>query len=143
MKTKTFGFSVLTAISALTLSVVAFGSNASATDTASPSPSPVVSTGAEVSDDAEILALLSNQPDVTENAEVVDTSTDENEAEDAIEQAAFDDDVQAAVLAGDSTSAAQLTASATIVTSIDSPEIAAIAADDAEAHTLIIGLPQK
>ncbi len=139
MKTKSFGFSVLAAIRALTLSAVAFGTNASATDT--PSPSPVVSTDAGANDDAEISALISAQPDVTGNGQEADVSSDANKAEDAQEQAAFDGDIKAAVLAGDSDSASQLTAAASIVTSIDAPEIAAVAADDAEAHTLIIGLP--
>jgi len=143
MKTKLFGFSMLTAISALTLSAVAFGTNASATDTATPSPAPVISTDSGANDDAEILTLLSAQSDVTDNTQVVDTLSDANKTEDALEQAAFDDDVKAAVLAGDSASAAQLTASAAILTSIDVPEVQAVAADDAEAHTLIIGLPQK
>lgn len=143
MKTKSFGFSILAAVSALTLSAFVFGTNASATDTASPSPSPVVSTDSGSSDDGEILTLLSAQPDVTDNGQEADVSSDANKTEDAQEQAAFDDDIKAAVLAGDSDSAAQLTAAASIVTSIDAPEVAAVAADDAEAHTLIIGLPQK
>ena len=146
MKTKSFGFTLLTAISAIALSAVAFGRNATATDTSSPSLSPVVSTDSGVNDEVEILSLVSNQSDVTENAQAADSTNDENETEDAIEQAAFDDDVKAAVLAGDSISSAQhqqRTASAAIVTSIDSPEVAAIAADDSEAHTLILGLPQK
>lgn len=132
---------MLAAISALALSAVAFGTNASATDTASPAP--VVSTDSGSGDDVEILTLLSTQPDVTVNGEEADTSSDANKAEDAQEQAAFDDDIKAAVLAGDADSAAQLTASAAIVTTIDAPELQAVAADDAEAHTLIIGLPQK
>ncbi len=141
MKTKSFRFSMLAAISALTLSAVAFGTNASATDT--PSPAPVVSTDSGVNDDAEILTLLSTQVDITDNSQEADASSDANKAEDAQEQATFDDDIKAAVLAGDADSAAQLTAAAAIVTTIDAPELQAVAADDAEAHTLIIGLPQK
>jgi len=132
---------MLAAISALTLSAVAFGTNASATDT--PSPAPVVSTDSGVNDDAEILTLLSTQVDITDNSQEADASSDANKAEDAQEQATFDDDIKAAVLAGDADSAAQLTAAAAIVTTIDAPELQAVAADDAEAHTLIIGLPQK
>lgn len=141
MKNKSFGFSILAAVSALTLSAFVFGANASATDTATPSP--VVSTDSGSSDDVEILTLLSTQPGVTDNGQEVDASSDANKTEDAQEQAAFDDDIKAAVLAGDSDSASQLTAAASIVTSIDVPEIQAVAADDAEAHTLIIGLPRK
>lgn len=141
MKTKSLGFSILTAVSALTLSAFVFGTNASATDTTSPAP--VVSTDSGVNDDGEILTLLSALPDVIENRQEADDSADANKAEDAQEQAAFDDDIKAAVLAGDADSAAQLTAAASIVTSIDVPEIVAVAADDAEAHALIIGLPQK
>ena len=107
MKTKSFGFTLLTAISAIALSAVAFGRNATATDTSSPSLSPVVSTDSGVNDEVEILSLVSNQSDVTENAQAADSTNDENETEDAIEQAAFDDDVKAAVLAGDSISSAQ------------------------------------
>lgn len=141
MKTKPFGFSILAAAGALTLSAFVFGTNASATDTATPSP--VVSTDSGVGDDGEILALLGAQPDVSDNAQSADSTVDANRSEDATEQAAFDDDVKAAVLAGDADGAAQLTGAASIVTSIDAPELQAIAADDAEAHTLIIGLPQK
>lgn len=141
MKSKSSGLTVLTAIGALTFSAIAFGSNASATDT--PSPTPVISTDTSGSDDAEILSLLSAQTEVTQNAQVTDTSTDANTSEDAQERSAFSADIQAAVAAGDTSSAAQLTAAASIVTSIDAPEIQAVAADDAEAHTLILGLPQK
>jgi len=141
MKNKSLGFTILTAIGALTLSAVAFGTSASATDT--PPPAPVVSTDSGASDDAEISALLSAQPEVTANAQEADTSIGANSSEDAQEQAAFDDDVKAAVLAGDTGSAAQLTAAAAIVTSIDVPEVQAMAADDAAAQALIIGLPQK
>lgn len=141
MKSKSLGLTVLTAIGALTFSAIAFGSNASATDT--PSPTPVISTDTSGSDDAEILSLLSAQTEVTQNAQVTDTSTDANTSEDAQERSAFSADIQAAVAAGDTSSAAQLTAAASIVTSIDAPEIQAVAADDAEAHTLILGLPQK
>lgn len=141
MKSKSLGLTVLTAIGALTLSAVAFSSNASATDT--PSPTPVVSADTSGSDDAEILSMLSAQTEVTQNAQVTDTSTDANTSEDAQEQSAFSADIQAALAAGDASSAAQLTAAASIVTSIDAPEIQAVAADDAEAHTLILGLPQK
>ena len=103
MKTKTFGFSMLAAISVLTLSAVAFGTIASATDTPSPSPTPVVSTDVGVSDDVEILTLLSTQIDVTANIQVdADTTSAANTEEDAQEQAAFDDDIKAAVLSGDS-----------------------------------------
>lgn len=141
MKTKSFGFSVLAAVSALTLSAFVFGTNASATDTATPSP--VVSTDSGSSDDGEILTLLGAQSDVTDNAQEADVSSDANNAEDAKEQSAFDEDIKVAVLAGDADSAAQLTSAASIVTSIDAPEVQAVAADDAEAHALIIGLPQK
>lgn len=141
MKTKSLGLSILTAIGALTFSAVAFGSNASATDT--PSPSPTVTTDSSATADAEILSLLSTQIEVTQNSQAVDPSTDSNASEDAQEQAAFDADIKAAVLAGDSASAAQLTVAASIITSIDSQEIAAVASDDAEAQTLILGLPQK
>jgi len=141
MKTKSFGFSILVAMSALTLSAVAFGTNASATDT--PSPAPVVSTDSGSNDDGEILSLLSGQPDATVNVQEADVSIDANNSEDVQEQAAFDDDIKAAVLAGDADSAAQLTSAASIVTSVDAPEIQAVAADDAAAHALIIGLPQK
>lgn len=143
MKSKSLGFSILAAISALTLSAVAFGTNASATDTVTPSPTPVVSTDSGANDDVEILTLLSAQPDVTSNAQDSDTSSDANMSEDTQEQATFDADIKAAVLAGDADSASQLTAAATIVTSIDVPEIQAVAADDAAAHALILGLPQK
>lgn len=141
MKTKSFGFSILAAVSALTLSAFVFGTNASATDTVTPSP--VVSTDSGSSDDGEILTLLSAQSDVTDNAQEADVSADANSAEDAKEQSSFDDDIKTAVLAGDADSAAQLTSAASIVTSIDAPEVQAVAADDAEAHALIIGLPQK
>lgn len=141
MKRKLFGSSVLVAVSALTLSAVAFGTNAFATDT--PTIAPVVSTDAGSNDDGEILSLLSAQPDVTVNVQEVDASIDANNSEDVQEQAAFDGDIKAAVLAGDADSAAQLTSAALIVTSVDAPEIQAVTADDAAAHALIIGLPQK
>lgn len=141
MKSKSFGFSILAAVSALTLSAFVFGTNASATDTATPLP--VVSTDSGVSDDGEILTLLSGQSDVTDNPQTIDVSADANKSEDAKEQATFDDDIKVAVLAGDSDTAAQLSAAASILTSIDAPEIQSVAADDAEAHALIIGLPQK
>lgn len=141
MKTKSFGLTMLSAIGVLTLSAMAFGTSASATDT--PSPTPVVSTDASATADAEILSMLSTQPEVTLISQVVDSSTDSNAAEDSQEQSAFDADTKAAVLAGDTASAAQLTAAASIVTSIDAPEIAAVASDDAVAQALILGLPQK
>lgn len=141
MKTKSFGFSILTAVSALTLSAFVFGTNASATDT--PTPAPVVSTDSGSTDDGEILTLLSAQPEVVNNAQTADVSTDASNSEDASERALFDDDIKAAVLAGDADSAAQLTSAEAIVTAVDAPEIAAIAADDAEAHALIVGLPSK
>ena len=141
MKSKSLGITVLTVIGALTFSAIASGSSASATDT--PSPTPVVSTDTSGSDDAEILSLLSAQTEVTQNAQVTDTSTDSNTSEDAQEQSVFNADIQAAVAAGDTSAAAQLTAAASIVTSIDAPEIQAVATDDAEAQALILGLPQK
>lgn len=141
MKTKSFGFSILVAISAFTLSAVAIGTNASAADT--PTPAPVISTDSGSNDDGEILSLLSAQSDVTVNVQEADTSIDANNSEDIQEQTAFDDDIKAAVLAGDADSAAQLTSAALIVTTVDAPEIQAVAADDAAAHALIIGLPQK
>jgi hypothetical protein len=143
MKTKSFGFSLLTVISAFALSAVAFGTPASATDTATPSPSPVVSTDTGVSDEADLLALTNNESDVSENVQVGDSTTDEIQAEDTNEEAAFDDDVNAALLSGDNASADELKADAAIVTSIDTPEIAAIAADDTEAHNFILGISQK
>ena len=143
MKNKLFGISVLVAMSALTLSAIAFGTSASATDTATPSPVPVVSTDTGSGDDAELLALLNTQADVINNVQDADNSISTNNVEDAQEQAAFDDDIKTAVLAGDADSAAQLTSAAAIVTSIDVPEVQAVAADDAVAHLLIIGLPQK
>lgn len=141
MKTKSFGFSLLTAVSVLTLSAFMFGTNASAADTSSPAP--VVSSDSGSSDDVEILALLSSQPEVTDNSLAVDLSADANSSEDASERAAFDDDIKAAVLAGDADSAAQLTSAEATVTAVDASEIAAVAADDAEAHALILGLPSK
>lgn len=129
------------AIGALTMSAVAFGTNASATDT--PTPAPVVSTDSGSMDDGEILSLLSAQPDVTVNVQEADDSIDANKSEVVQERAAFDDDIKAAVLAGDADSAAQLTSAALIVSSVDAPEIQAVTSDDAAAHDLIIGLPQK
>lgn len=134
---------MLIAVSTLALSASVFGTSASATDTVSPSPSPVVSTDSGSSDDAEISTLLNSQQDVTSNPQDADATSDANKSEDSQEQATFDADIKAAVLAGDADSAAQLTAAAAIVTSVDAPEVAAIAADDAEAHALIIGLPSK
>ena len=141
MKSKSFGFSILTGVSALALSALAFGTSAWATDT--PTPPPTVSTASGAGDDVEISTMLSTQLEVADNAQEADSAIDANNAEDAQEQAAFDGDVKAAVLAGDADSAAQLTAAAAIVTSIDVPEIQAVATDDAAAHSLILGLPQK
>lgn len=140
MKSKSLGFSIVAAISALTLSSVAFGTIASAADTATPSP--VISTDSGASDDAEISTLLSAQP-VVSDAPEADTSSDANQSEDAQEQSSFDEDIKLAVLSGDTDSATQLTAAAAIVTSIDVPEIQAVASDAAVAQALILGLPKK
>jgi hypothetical protein len=141
MKRKPHGYSILVAIGALSLSTVALGASAFATDT--PTPGPIVATDAGSNDDGEILSLLSAQPDVTANVQESDASIDANSSEDVQEQTVFNDDIKAAVLAGDADSAAQLTSAALIVTSVDAPEIQAVVADDAAAHALIIGLPQK
>lgn len=132
---------MLTVIGVVTLSAATFISAASATDT--PSPTPVASTDASAAADAEILSMLNAQVEVTQNAQLLDSSTDSNAAEDSQEQSAFGSDIQAARLAGDSVSAAQLIAAESIVTSIDVPEISAVASDDAAAQALILGLPQK
>lgn len=141
MKTRTFRLTILTAIGALTLSAASFSAGAFATDTPSPTPSATID--ASDNADAEILTMLSSQVEVTQNSQLTDSTADSNVAEDSSEQSAFGSDIQNALLAGDTAAVAQLTAAESIVTSIDAPEIAAIASDDAAAQALILGLPQK
>lgn len=141
MNTKTFRLSILAAIGALTMSAVAFSSGAFANDI--PSPTPAASADASDTADSEILSMLSNQVEVTQTTQLVDSSTDVNISEDSQEQTAFGSDIQAALLAGDTAAVAQLTAAESFVTSVDAPEIAAVASDDAAAQGLILGLPKK
>lgn len=146
--------SVLTAVSGLALSGVAFGSSAFAADPATPTPtvSSTIDSGLNVEVDGESLldGIQSTvgvsgseeshvagtlNVDVQENDNEVDAINDEN----AQEQASFTDDISAAVQAGENEDAAQLSSAASIVASVTVPEVRAMASDDAEAHLMITG----
>lgn len=158
--------SVLTAVSALALSGVAFGSSALASDTVTPTPTvatPTISpiSGGDTLDselNAEIDAqgilggsestdaILNNQAgdlngtvEVQENDGEVDAINTDNQQE----QASFEEDINAAVQSGDINDAAELSAAAAIVSSVTVPAATAMASDDAEAHAIMTGAPQK
>lgn len=151
MNHKTKRVTVLLGVGVLVLSGIAFGSSAFATDTASPSatPNPAITqmpssntVGLGQEDDSDAQATAGVQEDSADPQES-DSEVEAIEAGDAQEQASFDDDVNAAVAAGESEDAAELTADASIVTSVSALEVTAMSADDTEAHNLIIGAPQK
>jgi len=166
MKSKTVKVLVVPAVGALFLAMTVLGSSAFATDTvtASPSASPSdtsssdegdvlavldVGTGVETTldeqqgDSADVQSILGDvqaeNSDVQENDSQVDEVNNDNSAE----SAAFSEDIAAANQAGENEDAAQLTESASIVTSVTLPEVSAMVADDTEAHNLIVGIPTK
>ena len=161
--------SVVTAVSALALSSVAFGSSAFASETATPTPTPTISStsnsasvDSEMSseldvqglfgDDQELVDLLNSQlaavdADVNVNvqgddsmdAQQGDDQLDALNSDDQQEQADFSTDINAATQAGEIDDAAELSADASIVASVTLPEVSAMASDDAQAHALIVG----
>ena len=94
-------------------------------------------------DNADVQSILGDvqveKSDVQENDSQVAEVNNENSAE----TASFSEDIAAANQAGENEDAAQLTESASIVTSVTVPEVSAMVADDTEAHNLIVGLPTK
>lgn len=166
MKSKTVKVLVVPAVGALFLAMTALGTSAFATDTVTPSPSASptdtsssdegdtsvamndgtgdqVTEDAQQSDSVDVQAILGDlqieNSDVQESDPQVDEVNNDNNAEDA----SFNEDIAAANQAGEIEDAAQLTQSASIVTSVTAPELAAMTADDTAAHDLITGTPTK
>jgi hypothetical protein len=160
-RSKAMKLSVVTGVGALALSGLAFGSSALAANPVTPTPTnsaqptisplPGSSIDAELNDqsdvqsilgDVSVDAVLGNQGmdesgtvDVQENDNEVDSINAGNQQE----QASFDEDINAAVQAGAVDDAAQLSDAAVIVGSVTAPEAHAMAADDTEAHAIIVG----
>jgi TolA-binding protein len=169
IKSSRVKFSVVTAVSALALSSVAFGSSAFASDTATPTPMPTISSpstsdsiDSEISAELDVQGLFGDDQELTDfldsqladvNAEVNaniqgDDSMDAQQGDDQLdalnsddqqEQADFSTDINAATQAGEIDDAAELTADASIVASVTLPEVNAMTSDDAQAHALITG----
>ena len=168
MKSQTVKVLVLPAVGALFLAMTTLGTSAFATDTVTPSPSasPTDSSSSDSSssdegdvsaavgdlqavldeqqgDNADVQSILGDvqveNSDVQENDSQVAEVNNENSAE----TASFSEDIAAANQAGENEDAAQLTESASIVTSVTVPVVSAMVADDTEAHNLIVGTPTK
>ncbi len=166
MKSKTVKVLVVPAVGALFLAMTALGTSAFATDTVTPSPSAsptdssssdeadaTVAAGTEgdvqsvldgqLGDDGDVQAILGDlqieNNDLLGDDAQVDEVNNDNNAQDA----SFSEDITAANQAGENEDVAQLTQSASIVTSVTAPEVAAMTADDTEAHDLIAGTPTK
>lgn len=161
---KRMRISILATVSALALSGVAFASSAFATDTTAANASATASATAIISPtlgdstlDSELNAEIDAQGSLDgilgagqSSVSISDNQGNQEESnvevvnnENAQEQASFNDDINAAVQAGDSEDAAQLSTAASIVASITLPEVHAMASDDTEAHVLITGVLQK
>jgi TolA-binding protein len=169
IKSSRVKLSVVTAVSALALSSVAFGSSAFASDTATPTPTPTISStstsdsiDSETSAELDVQGLFGDDQELTDfldsqladvNAEVNaniqgDDSMDAQQGDDQLdalnsddqqEQADFSTDINAATQAGEIDDAAELSADASIVASVTLPEVNAMVSDDAQAHALIVG----
>jgi len=166
MKSKTVKVLVVPAVGALFLAMTALGTSAFATDTVTPSPS-VSPTDSSSSDEADATVVSGTEGDVQsvldgqlgddgdvqailgelqiENSDLQgdDAQVDEVNNDNNAEDASFSEDISAANQSGENEDVAQLTQSANIVTSVTSPEVAAMSADDTEAHDLITGTTSK
>jgi len=166
MKSKTVKVLVVPAVGALFLAMTALGTSAFATDTVTPSPSvsPADSSSsdegdtsvavndetgdqatvdAQQSDDGDVQAILGELQIENSDLQGDDAQVDEVNNDNNAEDASFSEDISAANQAGENEDVAQLTQSANIVTSVTTPEVAAMTADDTEAHDLITGTPSK
>ena len=170
MTSKAMKISTLSAVGALVLWSIPFGSSAFATDTPTPTPTPTVITipnpvvsptpgqNSEDSNDnatedinnsdeqavgAEVQAVLGDGENDSADVQENDNEVDSVNAENGNEDASFNEDIAAANQSGDSEDTAALTAAAEVVTTVTVPEVKAMTGDNAEAHALIIGVPAK
>ena len=150
MTSKRIKLSVIPAVGALILAAAAFGSSAFATDTATPTPTPTVSSNSDegdvsvaTNDEVVVQSILGDVQVENTDAQENDSQVDEVNNENASEQASFMEDINAANQSGNNDDAVELAASASIVTSVTLPEVAAMTADDTEAHVLITGSATK
>jgi len=163
MKSQTVKVLVLPAVGALFLAMTTLGTSAFATDTVTPSPS-ASPTDSSSSDEGDVSAAVgdlqavldeqrgdnANVQSILGDVQVENSDVQENDSqvaevnnENNEETASFSEDIAAANQAGENEDAAQLTESASIVTSVTVPEVSAMVADDTEAHNLIVGIPTK
>lgn len=165
MATKKMKIMVLTAVGSLALFGAAFGPSSFAADTSTAviSPMPTVSPtpdqnsesgNNENSDEninnaqeedvnSQVQSILGNGDNNNSNVQENDSQIDEVNNENNQEQASFNEDISAANQSGNNEDGAQLKEAATVVTSVTVPEVKAMTTDNAQAHTLITGVPTK
>ena len=99
--------------------------------------------GDQQGENTDVQTILGNlqveNTDVQENDTEVDAVNNDNNSE----QASFNEDIGAANQTGNNEDAVQLADSANIVTSVTTPVVDAMVADDTEAQDLITGAPTK